>query len=201
MRGDLILAFLLGLASGAGATYLYFRKDHVNKIAADLQANREHYAEKEKELIEKYKSEYAKDIADEIADSITETDAPSEPVNTKINYNALYNKEPLVTSEEKVEDKIYLISPEAYYSETFYDKKVLTYYEGDDVLCDELTDDILDIENTIGIENIESFGNPLEEPDADPFIMHVRNNKFGAVYEVIKDERSYSAVIERDDEK
>ena len=55
-----------------------------------------------------------------------------------------------------------------------------------------MSDEILDIENIIGIENVAEFGNSFEE---DPYIMHIRNNKFGAVYEVTKDERSYSAVV------
>ena len=202
MNGKIIASFFLGIVSGAGAAYLYLKNEYEKKRAYDLQACREHYEQKEKEIKEKY---YA---ANEINKSTLNVDTISEKneeptqkdITSKLNYNALYNKEPLVSSEDKVEDKIYLITPEAFYSETFYDKKNLTYYEGDDILCDELTDEILDIENTIGIENIESFGNPLEEPDADPYIMHIRNNKFGCVYEVVKDERSYSAVVERDDE-
>ena len=194
-----IISFVLGAAAGAGCTYLYLKPKYEEANAIDAEKNRLFYKEKLQEFYDAHPEtqESETDIS-ETEEVPVEDDRPeglrkAEELASKLNYNALYNKEPLGgTTEKKPEDQIYLISPEQYESETIYDRRTLTYYEGDDILCDELSDEVLDIENTIGIENVEEFGNNFED---DPYLMHIRNNTFGCVYEVFKDERSYSAVM------
>ena len=199
MDVKIFAAFVFGLAAGALGTYLYLDPKYQKQNAENLEMNRRHYEELKVKLKQETKTD---DILQKEEDKIPEEvlKNPAEKARdlaNKLNYNALYNKEPLTpSSEDKTEDQIYLITPIQYDSETLYDKRVLTYYEGDDTLCDELTDEILDIENFIGIENVNSFGNQTED---DPYIMHIRNNKFGCVYEVVKDERSYSAVMGDDE--
>lgn len=202
MDVKIFAAFVFGLAAGALGTYLYLDPKYQKQNAENLEMNRRHYEELKAKLEEEKKLLNPLDIQPEDKVIVEKGDKelfknPAEKARdlaTKLNYNALYNKEPLTpSSEDKTEDQIYLITPMQYDSETLYEKRVLTYYEGDDTLCDELTDEILDIENFIGVENVKSFGNQTED---DPYIMHIRNNKFGCVYEVVKDERSYSAVME-----
>lgn len=186
-----VFTLLVGAGLGAGGMYLYLNEKYEKQNAENLKQNREFYQKKMDEL----KNEYPeKDISEEKEDpvEINEAKKKAEDLAAKLNYNALYNKEPLGQAAETKEEQIFLISPEQYDSETLLDKRVLTYWEGDDILSDELSDEILDIENIIGIENVAEFGNGFEE---DPYVMHIRNNRFGAVYEVTKDERSYSAVV------
>jgi hypothetical protein len=201
MDGKVLLAFILGIAAGAGGTYFYLKPKYEAMNAENLEVNRKFYEEKLKEAtVEDDQTtpteQEIESAAQENAQHLDQLRKADE-LASKLNYNALYNKQPLtaVGSEEKMEDQVYLIAPDQYESESLYDRRTLTYYEGDDVLCDELTEEILDIENTIGIENVDQFGNPFEE---DPYVMHIRNNKFGCVYEVFKDERSYSAVMGED---
>ena len=193
MDVKIFAAFVFGLAAGALGTYLYLDGKYQKQNEENLEMNRRHYEELKAKLKQDTKTidiPKEDDIPEEVLKNPAEK---AKDLASKLNYNALYNKEPLTpSSEEKTEDQIYLITPMQYDSETLYDKRVLTYYEGDDTLCDELTDEILDIENFVGVENIQSFGNQSED---DPYIMHIRNNKFGCVYEVVKDERSYSAVM------
>ena len=190
-----IVSFILGAAAGATGAYLYLKPKYEEENAINAERNRHYY----KEFYASHPdSEDTADISkteeNPVEDNRPEGLRKAEELASKLNYNALYNKEPLGNGgiETKPEDQIYLISPDQYDSETLYDKRTLTYYEGDDVLCDELSEEVLDIENTVGIENIGEFGNNFED---DPYLMHIRNNTFGCVYEVFKDERSYSAVM------
>lgn len=185
-----ILTLVAGAALGAGGMYLYLNEKYEKQNAENLKQNREFYQKKMDELKKEFPEE--NDISEEPEEEVSEAKKKAEDLAAKLNYNALYNKEPLGQAAEAKEEQIFLISPEQYDSETLLDKRVLTYWEGDDILSDELSDEILDIENIIGIENVSEFGNSFEE---DPYVMHIRNNKFGAVYEVTKDERSYSAVV------
>ena len=185
-----VITLILGAGLGAGGMYLYLNSKYEKQNAENLKQNREFYQKKMDELKKEFPEE--KDISEDPKEEIDEAKKKAEDLAAKLNYNALYNKEPLGQAAETREEQIFLISPEQYDSETLLDKRILTYWEGDDILSDELSDEILDIENIIGIENVAEFGNSFEE---DPYIMHIRNNKFGAVYEVTKDERSYSAVV------
>lgn len=193
-----VLSFILGAAAGATCSYLYLKPRYEEDNAINAEKNRLFYEEKIKEYKATHPvSEDQTDISDE-----TETEAPedypeakrkADELAAKLNYNSLYNKEPLTSAETvKKEDMVYLISPDQYDSETFLERRNLTYYEADDVLVDDLSEEILDIENTIGLENVQEFGNNFED---DPYLMHIRNNAFGYVYEVSKDERSYAAVM------
>lgn len=189
------IIFILGAAVGAGGAYLYLKSHFEEENAINAEMNRQFYEEKVKEFKESHPdTEDQTDIPEETeTEDIPEAKRKAEELASKLNYNALYNKEPLGTgTSEHKEDMIYLISPDQYDSETFLERRNLTYYEADDVLVDDLSEEILDIENTIGLENAQEFGNNFEE---DPYVMHIRNNAFGYVYEVTKDERSYAAVM------
>lgn len=193
-----LVTFLFGAAAGAGVSYLYLKPKFEEENAINAEKNRHHYEEKLKEFYAEHPETCNVDDISEPTEEVIEDKKPeglrkAEELASKLNYNQLYNKEPLGNGGfETKEDNVYLISPEQYESETLLDRRTLTYYEGDDILCDELSEEVLDIENTIGIENIGEFGNSFED---DPYLMHIRNNTFGCVYEIFKDERSYSAVM------
>jgi hypothetical protein len=72
---------------------------------------------------------------------------------------------------------------EAGYSET-----TLTYYVGDDVLCDEKDKIIEDQDMVVGLENLDKFGHGSD----DPSIVYVRNDDLAIEVEVIKSERTYA---------
>lgn len=65
-----------------------------------------------------------------------------------------------------------------------YDSETLTYYEGDDVLCNE-RDEIIDpdIRDTVvGEANLNRFGHG----SGDAAIVYVRNDKLGLLYEIVR---------------
>lgn len=73
-----------------------------------------------------------------------------------------------------------------------YDHKLycLTYYF-DGVLANDWWE-TFDIEDTIGEEALNHFGDYVDD------VVHVRNERLGADYEIVKDPRNYSDVIASD---
>lgn len=74
-----------------------------------------------------------------------------------------------------------------------YDGVTYTYYEQDDVLCDE-RDDVIDEERReelIGEENLEKFGHG----SGDPTVVYVRNPKLEMDMEICKSPNSYAEEV------
>lgn len=85
----------------------------------------------------------------------------------------------------------YVITPGDFGDGNFdHDLHCLTYYS-DGVLANDWWE-VLNIEETIGQESLEHFGEHAED------ILHVRNERAKADYEVVRDYRNYSDVIAND---
>lgn len=74
-----------------------------------------------------------------------------------------------------------------------YAESTLTYYEEDDVLCDEKDDiiDSADRDRLIGEKNLEKFGHG----SGDPSIVYIRNDALGIVYEVVLSPNSFAEEV------
>jgi hypothetical protein len=74
-----------------------------------------------------------------------------------------------------------------------YEESTMTYYEGDDVLCNELDEVIAepDRDRIIGEANLEKFGHGSN----DAHIVYVRNDALEAQYEVIRSPNSYAEEV------
>lgn len=84
----------------------------------------------------------------------------------------------------------YIITPDEFAINYEYDTIDVTYF-ADGVLADENNEPLEDIENTIGKDAVNHFG----EYETD--IVYVRNDRLKADYEIVKDERNYSDVRRR----
>lgn len=74
-----------------------------------------------------------------------------------------------------------------------YDSVTLTYYEGDDVLCNE-RDEIVDPDernNVVGDGNLERFGHGSN----DPVIVYIRNDRLEIIYEVIRSPHRFAEEV------
>lgn len=69
-----------------------------------------------------------------------------------------------------------------------YTESTLTYYAGDDVLCDEKDKIIEDQDAVVGVENLDRFGHG----SGDPSIVYIRNDDLAIEVEVVKSERTYA---------
>lgn len=87
-------------------------------------------------------------------------------------------------------EKPYVISPDIFGEYYGYDTVSLTLYS-DMVLADENNEIIEDVEDSVGFESLNHFGE--YEDDA----VHVRNEKYGCDYEILRDLRKYTDVIKK----
>lgn len=84
-----------------------------------------------------------------------------------------------------------VITPEQYGDGNYdHDLYVLTYYD-DGILANDWWE-TLDVEETIGTDALEHFGDYTED------VVHVRNERLKADYEVTKDPRNYADMIAND---
>lgn len=72
-----------------------------------------------------------------------------------------------------------------------YDQYTLTYFEGDDVLSDERDKVIEDQDNTVGLENLNRFG----QGSGDPNIVYVRNEKLKVDIEVVHSDGKFAQEV------
>lgn len=72
-----------------------------------------------------------------------------------------------------------------------FDKQNVTYFEGDDSLCDERDMLIPDIDENVGRKNLENFG--LYSRDSE--IVYVRNERISVDFEIAYDPRTYVEAI------
>ncbi len=74
-----------------------------------------------------------------------------------------------------------------------YEESTMTFYEGDNVLCNELDEvmDETDRDRIIGESNLEKFGHGSN----DASIVYVRNDILEAQYEVIRSPNSYAEEV------
>lgn len=93
-----------------------------------------------------------------------------------------------------IPDKPKVISPDEFGELLHYKQINLTYYE-DGVLADELGDPIVNIDEIIGPDALDTFG----QYEADS--VHVRNDRLRCEYEIIKDPRLYSDVLKTQPKK
>lgn len=89
--------------------------------------------------------------------------------------------------DEMRSDRPYVISPDDY-DENGYETESLTYY-ADGVLTDSYNEIIEDVDDIVGVESLEHFG---EYEDDSVF---VRNDNRQCDYEILKDYRNYADVF------
>lgn len=135
----------------------------------------------------------------------------SQPEKTVVNVNIFEKDGPQamaeaaehnVSDEEPIgdgepnKDAPYIITHEEFHDgdpvpykdgEQFHDKFTLTYFSGDDTLCDDQEVPVPDVEYLIGHDALMSFG----KKSGDTNIVYVRNHQTTSDYEILLDKGSY----------
>lgn len=130
-----------------------------------------------------------------------ETDAPSDEAQSDGGrQNIFRNGEPVeefdIVKEaaNRDETKPYIISSDEYFDEEReYRNATLTYYVGDQVLCDEKNVPFYseaEIDDVVGVANLR-FGYGTNDPNA----VYIRNNKLEVEYEVIRDSGRFDVEV------
>ena len=104
-----------------------------------------------------------------------------EPYYESQDGAAVYPSEP--------ESEPFVISEQAYVADIVNEKVTLFWFTGDNVVTDEEYNPLEDL-SVIGEGWEDHFGE-----EEDPDVVHVRNPKINADYEIIRDKRSYATTL------
>ena len=192
------IAFALGIGGGIISCHLYYSKivndlfEHIEEL--NEQINNLSKAEIVLENLYNICKEYglvSEEDNSEMENDKNEDISISEPVEeTKVEENETTYEEVVKTikKEEKkmgVEKDIEVISMEEFMNDTSgYDRLTINYYEEDDTLADENEEIITNVENLVGDEALYFEDNEN--------VVYVRNNKIGALLEILLVHGSYA---------
>lgn len=173
------VAFSLGAAIGSLVTYkavaAKLAKDFEERVDQEVKAAKEFYSGKESES------------SDEEAEDDSEDEDRPDPRNEELDR---YKKLTQNYINEEDNEPMYeptVIPPDQFGELADYDTVSLTYY-ADGVLTDEADEPIEDVDDIIGIDSLNHFG---EFEDDSVF---VRNDAMKTDYEILRDSRMYSDV-------
>lgn len=187
------MMFVLGVAVGSVGTWYYVKKkyeqiaqDEIDSVKETFSKRDAYFTETEEDIDARTKADSAKGKPNvvEYAARLREqgytnySDMPDEKPEKEA------KKEPMNTNEP------YVIAPEEFGDIDEYDNISLTYY-ADQMLADDNDELVEDIEDVVGFESLNSFG---EYEDDSVF---VRNDRLKCDYEILLDQRKYSDVVNR----
>lgn len=187
------MMFIVGAAVGSIVTWRYVEKKYEQIAQKEIDSVKEVFAKREQKPTE-----------DEDADVIREKAFNAKEKPNIIEYAAKLQEqgytnyadiEPEINKEEVNEESMdistpYVIPPEEFGEFDDYERIGLTYY-ADQILTDDDDELIEDIEDTVGFDSLNHFG---EYEDDSVF---VRNDRLKCDYEILLDQRKYSDVIKR----
>ena len=176
MNKKTILAFFMGATVGSIATWKFLKTKY------EL-----YYEEEDEELFE-----------DDVEEDTDEAEpAPINEIDEKPDlsvYTAKLKEQGYLQDVEEggTDDmeKPYVISPDEYGEMDDYDLYSYTYY-ADKVLADENNEPIEDVDQRIGLESLNHFGEYGDDS------VYVRNDEFKADYEILLDNEKYEILFPR----
>lgn len=179
-----IIGSVVGVGIGVAGTYSYF-KDKYEKLAEEDFNSRRVFDEDKKD-------EPVEPVVEKTADRRT-VDKPSIAEYAAIlqkegyvNYSDMQDKK---QKQEIAVDRPYVIQPSDFGEFDDYEKISLTY-TADGVLLDDMNEIVDDIEETVGEDSLEHFGE--YEDDS----VYVRNDAKKCDYEILLDQRNYQEIFE-----
>lgn len=182
------LIFIGGAVTGSLVSWYFTKKKYETLAENEIAKMREGYRQKNKELAER--ARIKPDISEVVKDQITIHKEDVDLDEKEENLIAKYAEESEPTGEENIspnDDVIEFIDDSEFASMNGYEKVNLVLYE-DDVLANEISDDIVLVEDTVGQQAIDDFKH------YNPEAFYVRNNQLMTEYEITRDHRTYEEV-------
>lgn len=182
------LIFIGGAVTGSLVSWYFTKKKYETLAENEIAKMREGYRQKNKELAER--ARIKPDISEVTKDRITIHKEDVDLDEKEENLIAKYAEESEPTGEENIspnDDIIEFIDDGEFASMNGYEKVNLVLYE-DDVLANEISDDIVLVEDTVGQQAIDDFKH------YNPEAFYVRNNQLMTEYEITRDHRTYEEV-------
>lgn len=182
-KATTIMAFFIGTAVGSVATWKLLKTKYEQIAQEEIDSIKERYSKNHEEDEE----EEMIDIPDE-----------SEPINGIDEkpdlsiYTEKLKEQGYLSDVEKggTDDMIkpYVISPDEYGEMDDYDLYSYVYY-ADKVLADENNEPIEDVDQRIGLESLNHFGEYGDDS------LYVRNDELKADYEILLDDEKYEILF------
>ena len=182
------LIFIGGAVTGSLVSWYFTKKKYETLAENEIAKMREWYRQKNKELANR--ARIKPDISEVTKDRITIHKDDVDLSEKEENLIAKYAEESEPTGEENIspnDDVIEFIDDSEFASMNGYEKVNLVLYE-DDVLANEMSDDIVLVEDTVGQQAIDDFKH------YNPEAFYVRNNQLMTEYEITRDHRTYEEV-------
>ena len=179
-----IIGTIVGAGIGVAGTYSYF-KDKYEKLAEEDFNSRRVFDEDKNDESEEPVTEKTADSRTVDKPSIAEYAARLQKEGY-VNYNDMQDKK---QEQEIVADRPYVIQPSDFGEFDDYEKISLTY-TADGVLLDDMNEIVDDIEETVGEDSLEHFGE--YEDDS----VYVRNDVKKCDYEILLDQRCYKEIFD-----
>lgn len=191
-----IIFLFVGAGIGCSGTY-FIMKDRFDKLmqeeSEEIKAYyEEKYAKNNKEDKENddtpvYNKEETH--SEEAKESKNKPDIPVEPdydeIINKLNYNQYSTK-----TSKKPAERPYLIDSEQYINDMGYVKKIVSYFEDDEVCMFDDTHEIVEnVSKDLGNENIKDLTIGDEEE------IYIRNEQLGIDYNVVIEHSSYEDFV------
>ena len=179
--------FLTGIAVGAAISWKYAETKYKKIAEEEIESVKETFENRLKNV------KRLEDVAKSVID-ISEKEKQQKEVDLKEYTDIIKHAEYGQTDQADISkavkegkimaDRPYIISPEEFGENPYYDTISLTYYS-DKVLTDEDDIEIEDVDGLIGEDSLNHFG---EYEDDSVF---VRNDELQTDYEILLDERAY----------
>ena len=174
-----VIIFAAGLAIGSVVSWKILESKYKKIAQEEIDSVKEVFSKKQKNPVEK---------TEETVQNIPRVDKETVIEYEKIVNNTGYSKTEDKKGGNVMVDRPYVITPNEFGEFYDYDTESLTYY-ADGVVADDFNNVIDDIDNIIGEDSLNHFG---EYEDDSVF---VRNDALRTDYEILMDEREYSSVV------
>lgn len=195
-----LLLFASGAAIGSLVTWKVAKTKYERILQEEIDSVKETWERLNGKDVNADNDDFEEESEDVSGDEDSNEDDFDPEDEEMIGYTRLASR--YVSSSDKEEegggdeefssiDGPYVIEPTEYGNGN-YDHKLycLTYYF-DGILANDWWE-TFDIEDTIGQESLNHFGDYVDD------VVHVRNERLGADYEIVKDPRNYTDLIASD---
>lgn len=170
-------SFVLGAAVGALVSWKFAREKYLKKADEEIEQTKLYFDQKYEKLVESRKNADKERI-----------DKYVQKFNDAVSAMKEYVDKTEVKETEKV-DRPYSIPPDDLGEFEEYSVITLIYYS-DGVLADELDEEVDDVEGAVGDNLEDKFGEYEDD------VVCIRNDSRKCDYEIIRDERPYSEVVQ-----
>lgn len=190
MNAKSVIIFLAGCATGAVAAAMYLKPKYEQIAQEEIDSIKAEYADKDES------KEATEEEEDEEQSSVKSTSSLEEYKNivdssNYVNYNDITTpktKKTKKSTSKRNNDHIFYIDPDEMGDELDYDCIELVYY-ADGTLADICDVPVDDINFTVGADFVNHFG------EFEQDVVHVKNEKTHAYYEITKDGRGFDEVV------